>query len=139
MEERDFLHEICLTALSAGKAVKFAAVVDKTAKLIVGEYRKNIQTYSKPNYKLGDCCMISHLFYLDYLIPIITKRERRSLVLQHCYRVKEDVHFDLTEISENVKIATTPLTKSKDKFLCVYLDSSESHQEIIVTLSNSIL
>jgi hypothetical protein len=82
--------------------------------------------------------MISHLFYLDYLIPIITKRERRSLVLQHCYRVK-DVHFDLTEINENVKIATTPLTKSKDKFLCVYLDSSESHQEIIVTLSNSIL
>jgi len=134
MEERDFLHEICLTALSAGKAVKFAAVVDKTAKLIVGEYRKNIQTYSKPNYKLGDCCMISHLFYLDYLIPIITKRERRSLG----YRVK-DVQFNLTEINENVKIATTPLTKSKDKFLCVYLDSSESHQEIIVTLSNSIL
>jgi hypothetical protein len=139
MEERDFLHEICLTALSAGKAVKFAAVVDKTAKLIVGEYRKNIQTYSKPNYKLGDCCMISHLFYLDYLIPIITKRERRSLGLEYCYRVKEDVQFDLTEINENVKIATTPLTKSKDKFLCVYLDSSESHQEIIVTLSNSLL
>jgi hypothetical protein len=138
MEERDFLHEICLTALSAGKAVKFAAVVDKTAKLIVGEYRKNIQTYSKPNYKSGDCCMISHLFYLDYLIPIITKRERRSLGLEHSYRVK-DVQFDLTEINENVKIATTPLTKSKDKFLCVYLDSSESHQEIIVTLSNSIL
>lgn len=136
MEERDFLHEICLTALSAGKAVKFAAVVDKTAKLIVGEYRKNIQTYSKPNYKSGDCCMISHLFYLDYLIPIITKRERRSLGLEHCYK---DVQFDLTEINENVKIATTPLTKSKDKFLCVYLDSSESHQEIIVTLSNSIL
>jgi hypothetical protein len=83
--------------------------------------------------------MISHLFYLDYLMPIITKREKRWLGLEHCYRVKEDVQFDLTEINENVKIATTPLTKSKDKFLCVYLDSSESHQEIIVILSNSIL
>ena len=73
MEERDFLHEICLTALSASKAVKFAAVVDNNAKLIVSQYRKKIQTTSRPNYRIGDCCLLSYLFYLDHLMPIITK------------------------------------------------------------------
>jgi hypothetical protein len=134
MEERDFLHEICLTALSASKAVKFAAVVDNNAKLIVGEYRKPT---SRPTYRIGDCCLLSHLFYLVYLMPI-TKRERSVFGLESRYRVEEDVHFDLTQINDSVKIALTPLTKSKDKYLCVYLDSSEPHQEIIVTLSNSI-
>jgi len=136
MEERDFLHEICLTALSASKAVKFAAVVDNNAKLIVSQYRKNIQTTSRPNYRIGDCCLLSYLFYLDHLMPIITKRgERRRSGKDE---KAERIHFDLTEINDNVKIATTPLTKSKDKYLCVYLDSSEPHEEIIVTLSNSI-
>jgi len=144
MEERDFLHEICLTALSASKAVKFAAVVDNNAKLIVSQYRKNIQTTSRPNYRIGDCCLLSYLFYLDHLMPIITKRgERRGSGLGEHYYPGEDekaerIHFDLTEINDNVKIAITPLTKSKDKYLCVYLDSSEPHEEIIVTLSNSI-
>lgn len=138
MEERDFLHEICLTALSASKAVKFAAVVDNKAKLIVGKYRKSIQTTSRPNYNVGDCCLLSNLFYLVYLMPILTKKERKTFGLAHCYGVEEGVHFDLAEINDNVKIATTPLTKNKDKYLCVYLESSEPHQEIIVTLSNSI-
>jgi hypothetical protein len=77
-------------------------------------------------------------------MPIITKRgERRGSGLgEHYYPDKDDkaerIHFDLTEINDNVKIAITPLTKSKDKYLCVYLDSSEPHEEIIVILSNSI-
>jgi hypothetical protein len=144
MEERDFLHEICLTALSASKAIKFAAVIDNNAKLIVSQYRKNIQTTSRPNYRLGDYCLLSYLFYLDHLMPIITKRgeRRRSGLEEGHYPGKHEkaecIHFDLTEINDNVKIATTPLTKSEDKYLCVYLDSSEPHEEIIVTLSNSI-
>ena len=137
MEERDFLQEICLTCLSTSKAARFAAVVDNNAKLIVGQYRK---PNSRPSYKIGDCCMLSHLFYLDYLRPIITKRDRRSNLQRYRYNTGkvEDVHFDLTQINDNVKIAITPLTSRRDRFLCVYFDSSESHQKVIVTLSNSI-
>ena len=35
MEERGFLHEICLTALYTIKAISFAAIVDTTGQLIV--------------------------------------------------------------------------------------------------------
>ncbi|MDQ6864110.1 MAG: hypothetical protein M3044_09825 [Thermoproteota archaeon] len=35
MEELDFFEEICLTSLYTTKAVKFAAVVDSNAKLMI--------------------------------------------------------------------------------------------------------
>ena len=80
MEERDFLHEICLTALSASKAVKFAPVVDNNAKLIVSQYRKNIQTTSRPNYRIGDCCLLSVSFLLGPLDAYYNKKGRKKKV-----------------------------------------------------------
>ena len=148
MEERDFLHEICLTALSVSKAVKFAAVLDKAARLIVGESRRSTQMLSRPGRRIvEDCCLISYAFYLNYLIPITTnERRKRKFGLGHHHHhdhkhtaaIDEGIHFNLLEISNNVKIATTPLTANKDKYLFVYLDSSEPHQEILLNLINTI-
>jgi hypothetical protein len=131
MEERDFLHEICLTALYTSKDVSFAAVIDDTGKLIVGENKKGFQITTKPSPVTDDCHM-SYLFYLDYLVPAVTKRRFYS------EDSIEEIYFELTEITNDVKIAITPLTQSKDKYLCVYLASSASYQEIIMKLRNTI-
>jgi hypothetical protein len=42
MEELDFFDEICLTSLYATKAVKFAAVVDSTGKMVTGKIRRRL-------------------------------------------------------------------------------------------------
>jgi hypothetical protein len=131
MEERDFFCEICLTALYTSKDVRFSAVVDDTGKLIVAENKKGFQKTTKPN-SMTDDCQTSYLFYLDYLLPAI--RERR-FYLEDCV---EKIYFELKEINNDVKIAVTPLTQSKDKYLCVYIESSASYQEIIMKLNINI-
>ena len=131
MEERDFFCEICLTALYTSKDVRFSAVVDDTGKLIVAENKKGFQKTTKPN-SMTDDCQTSYLFYLDYLLPAI--RERRFYLEDRV----EKIYFELKEINNDVKIAVTPLTQSKDKYLCVYIESSTSYQEIIMKLNSNI-
>ena len=37
-----------------------------------------------------------------------------------------------------LKIAVVPLTASKNRYLCIYLESTSSNQEIIAKISNAI-
>lgn len=128
MEERDFLHEICLTVLCVSKDVKFAGVVDSNGKLLVGEYRKNIQSpLLKPN---SINIQRNNSFFLSYLAPAIKGRNFDS--------EPGKVHFKLAEF-DNVKLAITSLTNKNDRYLCVYLESlSISYQEIISKVIESI-
>jgi hypothetical protein len=125
MEERDFLHEICLTVLCVSKDVKFAGVVDSNGKLLMGEYRKNIQGPLVKSDSINT--QKSNSFFLSYLAPAIKGRN-----------FDLEVHFKLTEF-DNVKLATTSLTNRNDRYLCVYLESSStSYQELISKVIESI-
>jgi hypothetical protein len=97
MQELDFFHEICLTALFSSLAVKFASVLDIDGKLIVGEYRRGIQSSSRANFTHDrNYYHASYHFYLDYLIPATVKR-------RFCYLgyAEEEHHFEITEIGES--------------------------------------
>jgi hypothetical protein len=128
MEEHDFLHEICLIVLCVSKDVKYAGVVDSNGKLLVGEFRKNIQS---PLVKSNSINIEkSNSFFLSYLAPAIKGRNFDS--------EPGKVHFKLTEF-DNVKLAITSLTNRNDRYLCVYLESlSTSYQEIISKVIESI-
>ena len=128
MEERDFLHEICLTVLCVSKDVKFAGVVDSNGKLLVGEYRKNIQSPLLKSNSIN--IQKNNSFFLSYLAPAIKGRNFDSELGK--------VHFKLAEF-DNVKLAITSLTNKNDRYLCVYLESlSISYQEIISKVIESI-
>jgi hypothetical protein len=128
MEERDFLHEICLAVLCVSKDVKFAGVVDSNGKLLVGEYRKNIQSPLVKSNSIN--IQKNNSFFLSYLAPAIKRRNFDS--------EPGTVHFKLTEF-DNVNLATTSLTNKNDRYLCVYLESlSTSYQEIISKVIESI-
>jgi|SRR5918911_4969329 hypothetical protein len=128
MEERDFLHEICLTVLCVSKDVKFAGVVDSNGKLLVGEYRKNIQSPLLKSNSIN--IQKNNSFFLSYLAPAIKGRNFDS--------EPGKVHFKLAEF-DNVKLAITSLTNKNDRYLCVYLESlSISYQEIISKVIESI-
>ena len=128
MEEHDFLHEICLIVLCVSKDVKYAGVVDSNGKLLVGEFRKNVQSPLVKSNSID--IQKSNSFFLSYLAPAIKGRNFDS--------EPGKVHFKLTEF-DNVKLAITSLSNRNDRYLCVYLESlSTSYQEIISKVIESI-
>jgi hypothetical protein len=133
LEELDFLYEACLTALYSNRFVRFAAVLDNNGKLIIAEYRKGIQNYWRTDF-ISDNDYHRHgssyLFHLDYLVPAIKKKEEQQ---------QEEIHFEIIEIDDNVRLAIAPLNERKDKYICIYLESSAPNQEIISQLRNAII
>jgi len=145
LEELDFLHEVCLTALFSNKVVKFAAVLDNNGKLIVGEFRKGIQSSRRADFIVDHHYNHdpSYLFYLDYVVAAIKKRRLehpcRAGYTEEEQRQQQEIHFEITEIENNVRLAMAPLTEKNDKYLCIYLESSAPYQEIISKLRNAII
>src|SRR5215468_7324400 len=155
MEEVDFFHEICLLSLYASRAVKFAAVVDSKGKLILAKFKKfhiyshrarlltapkilNGSQQQQDQTLLPQSC---HSFCYEYLMPTLKDTTSRSYREQYSNKA----HFEITEIDKNIglKLAVTPLTESRDKYLCLYLQlppamRTDGHQEIISKLTNVI-
>jgi hypothetical protein len=117
MEERAFLHRICLAALSASTYVNFAAVVDVDGKLIVAKCKDDAdQRQSSMHNRYPK----SYLFYLNYIVP--TLKKKREILLND----NSKLNFQSIEVIENTKIAMTKLPESKDKYLCVCLECPTS-------------
>ena len=155
MEEVDFFHEICLLSLYASRAVKFAAVVDSKGKLILAKFKKfhiyshRARLLSAPKILNGsqqqqDQTLLPqscHSFCYEYLMPTLKDTTSRSYREQYSNKA----HFEITEIDKNIalKLAVTPLTESRDKYLCLCLQlppqmPTDGHQEIISKLTNVI-
>ena len=119
--------------------MKFAAVLDNNGKLIVGESRKGIQSswlvelISDNDYHRHDS---SYLFHLDYLVPAIKKTEFRSPYSIKKEQQQGEIHFEIIVIYNDVRLAIAQLNERKDKYLCIYVESS--NQEILSQLRNTI-
>jgi len=155
LEEADFFHEICLIALYASRAVKFAAVVDSKGKLILAKFKKfNMHSHrasisSLPRILDGSqqqqdqnlLTQSCHSFCHEHLMPTLKDITSRSYREQYSNKA----HFEITEIDKNIglKLAVTPLTESRDKYLCLCLQlppemRTDGHQQIISKLANVI-
>jgi hypothetical protein len=151
MEELDFFEEICLTSLYATKAVKFAAVVDSNGKMVTGKFSKFHGCECSMKIDNGSKCVGGGFsFYHHYLIPALNDKAP----IRWLDWSTNKSHFELTEISNReednhnsnnsgkVLLAVTPLTETKDKFLCIYLQmpsqSSNQRQQIMSRLCDAI-
>jgi hypothetical protein len=151
MEELDFFEEICLTSLYATKAVKFAAVVDSNGKMVTGKFSKFHGCECSMKIDNGSKCVEGGFsFYHHYLIPALNDK---APICWLDWSTNKS-HFELTEISNReednhnsnnsgkVLLAVTPLTETKDKFLCIYLQmpaqSSNQRQQIMSRLCDAI-
>jgi hypothetical protein len=153
LEESDFLDKICWATLYTNKHVNFAAVLDSEGKLIVAKSRmsriqKSLKVRSKINPEVYYCrYQPSYRFYTDYLLPAINKMRGTHY---HYYddttmtNNNERIHFEVVEVNrdtDGVEIVITPLTQSKNKYLCVYFESgvsTASHEDIIMKMNNII-
>jgi hypothetical protein len=138
LEELDFLHELCLAALYSNKFVRFAAVLDNHGKLIVAEYRK-VQSYWRTDFKSDNNYHhdASYLFHSKYVVPAIKKR--RVYWQESIEEQQQEIHFEIIKIGDKVMLAVASLTERRDKYLCIYLESSAPSQEIISKLRNAII
>jgi hypothetical protein len=148
MEELDFFEEICLTSLYATKAVKFAAVVDSNGKMVTGKFSKFHGRECSLDMDYGSKCSGgSYSFYHHYLIP--TLNDKAPICWLDWSTNKS--HFEITEIANREEdnnnnskmlLAVTPLTETKDKFLCIYLQmptqTTSQHQQIMSRLCDAI-
>jgi hypothetical protein len=148
MEELDFFEEICLTSLYATKAVKFTAVVDSNGKVVTGKVRR-IHGYGREDsVKMANSSKWTgrgYSFYHNYLIPSLNNKATI------CWLdwTSNKTHFEITEIANQEEdnngkllLAIMPLTQTKDKFLCIYLqmssETSNQHQQIMSRLCDAI-
>jgi len=116
---RDYLRKICFIALSSNTGISFAAVVDTGGKLIVGQSRMGNTKSGRKDYFPNTSYPVGNLFYLNYLVPTI-KKEIRTINV-HPQDKSTNMKFQLIHVADENKIAISPLTGSKGKYLCVYL------------------
>jgi hypothetical protein len=146
MEELDFFEEICLNSLYATKAVKFAAVVDSDGRMLTGKFKK-IYGFDGPATMENSLMPTgrSYSFYHHYLIPTLNN----GATICWLDWGSNKSHFEITEIANQeedngskILLAVTPLTQTKDKFLCIFLQitsqTSGHHQQIMSRLGDAI-
>lgn len=128
MEERAFLHELCLTVLAVDKNIRFAGVIDGEGRLLVGEYRKDIQA------PLINASPVSHSessnsFRASY-VSLASLRQPFEPYLGQ-------LNYQLTDY-DRIKLVTVPLTSRNDRYLCASIDPVDHCQEIIASILKSI-
>jgi hypothetical protein len=141
-----------MITLYASRAVKFAAVVDCKGKLILAKFkpmhRHNASLLSssrsldgsQPQQDQTLQPQSCHSFYHEHLMPKLKDTTSRSY-REQC---SNKAHYEITEISNSIglKLAVIPLTKSRDKYLCLCLELPPEirtdEQQIISKLTNVI-
>jgi hypothetical protein len=159
LEEYDFFDEMCLVALDISKEVRFAAVTDTNGKLIAGKQRKDgninnsrIKTrlfqlssaeakeYRQHSLKASAtfCHYDSnYLFYANYLASTL-KRIKDDMQRSNRKEQGSAHRIELVQIQGLLKIAIASLTARNDRYLCIYLESTSSNQEIITKIRNAM-
>ena len=120
-KKRDYLRKICFIALSSNADISFAAIVDADGKLIVGQSRPSKRVAGRRNPFVNTHYPVSNLFYLNYLNPTIKRGISTTNV--HLQDNLTKMQFELMHIAEDNKIAISPLTGNKGKYLCVYFST----------------
>ena len=128
MEERAFLHELCNAVLAVDKNIRFAGVIDNEGKLLVGQYRKDIQS---PLIKSATDSQTDSLnsFRASYMSLSSLQKPFESFLGQ--------LNYQLTDY-EKIKLVTIPLTSRNDRYLCASIDPVKNCQEIISRILKSI-
>ena len=150
---------MCLVALEISKEVRFAAVTDANGKLIAGKQCKDgninnslIKTRlfqlssAKAKENRQDSLKTSttfchyntnYLFYTNCLASTLKKIKNDTL--RSARKEGESAHrVELVQIHGLLKIAIASLTARNDRYLCIYLESTSSNQEVITKIRNAI-
>jgi hypothetical protein len=137
MEERDYFRELCVEVLKADKNIRFAGVIDDSGKLLVGEYRKDIESPLIRANQIVDSRGISSSasggiasssFLASKMIFALNKQFENDL---------GHLNYHLTEYGK-VKLLTVALSNENSHYLCVSIDPVSDCQPVVVKVLKSI-
>jgi hypothetical protein len=138
MEEREYFKGLCMEVLKADKKIRFAGVIDDSGKLLVGEYRQDIESPLIKANQLVKCegtsstgsagGVANSSFLASKMIFALNKQFEPDL---------GHLNYHLTEYGK-VKLLTVALSKENSYYLCVSIDPVKNCQPVVLKVLKSI-
>lgn len=141
MEEREYFRELCMGVLQADRNIRFAGVIDDTGKLLVGEYRKDIESPLIKASRLKENVVDSNGISNSSLAGITNSTFLASRMIFALNKQFEGdlghLNYQLTEYGK-VKLLTIALSNENNYYLCVSIDPVKNCHPVVLKVLKSI-
>ena len=135
MEERQFLHRLCTTALNVDASIEFAGIIDSNGKLLVGKSRniRHSPHFSKRKITCSSFRNSNHYGNPLFKDKTLSSNNIKSIVsLQSNLIDDEDAEFRLINLYEDVFLAYIPINELNDRFLYIYFRTDEYLEDVLL-------
>ena len=141
MEERQFLHRLCTTALHVDTSIEFAGVIDSNGKLLVGKSR-NIRynpNFSKRKITCSSLKISHHYGHPLFRDKTLSSNNIKSIVSIQSSLIDDfdDTEFKLINLGEDVFLAYIPINELYDRFLYIYFRTDEYLDDVLLKLDTT--
>ncbi len=139
MEERQFLHKLCVNALQVDNSIEFAGIVDSNGKLLVGKSRDMFcyRDYYKKR-KSNSCLKYSNSYgkavFKDKAVSV---NNIKSIVSLQSNLFEDQTLFKLINLNDDVFLAYIPINELHDKFLYIYFSTGDYLEDVLIRLDST--
>ena len=140
MEERQFLHRLCTTALHVDASIEFAGIIDSNGKLLVGKSRniRHNPHFSKRKITCSSFRNSNHYGNPLFKDKTLSSNNIKSIVsLQSNLIDDDDAEFRLINLYEDVFLAYIPINELNDRFLYIYFRTDEYLEDVLLKLDTT--
>jgi hypothetical protein len=139
MEERQFLHRLCTTALQVDASIQFAGIIDSKGKLLVGKSRNIRHNFHFSKGKITHSSFRNSNYYGNPLFKdnTLSLNNIKSIVSLQSNLIDEDAEFRLINLYEDVFLAYIPINELNDRFLYIYFRTDEYLEDVLLKLDTT--
>jgi len=141
MEERQFLHRLCTTALHVDTSIGFAGVIDSNGKLLVGKSRniRHNPNFSKRKITCSSLNNSRHYGNPLFKDKTLSSNSIKSIVSLQSNLIDDDTEFKLINLCEDVFLAYIPINQLYDRFLYIYFRTDDYLEDVLLKLDTTFL
>jgi hypothetical protein len=141
MEERQFLHRLCTTALRVDASIEFAGIIDCNGKLLVGKSRNmgHNHHFSKRKITCSSLKISHHYGHPLFRDKTLSSNNIKSIVSIQSSLIDDfdDTEFKLINLGEDVFLAYIPINELYDRFLYIYFRTDEYLDDVLLKLDTT--
>jgi hypothetical protein len=141
MEERQFLHRLCTTALRVDASIEFAGIIDCNGKLLVGKSRnmRHNHHFSKRKITCSSLKISHHYGHPLFRDKTLSSNNIKSIVSIQSSLIDDfdDTEFKLINLGEDVFLAYIPINELYDRFLYIYFRTDEYLDDVLLKLDTT--
>ena len=139
MEEKQFLHRLCTTALHVDTSIEFAGIIDSNGKLLVGKSRNTRHNphFSKRKINCSSFRNSPHYGNPLFKDKTLSSNNIKSIVSIQSNLIDDDAEFRLINLYEDVFLAYIPINELNDRFLYIYFRTDEYLEDVLLKLDTT--